>query len=74
MVYSMVFYVISIHALVKRATDYDEKLKAVEEISIHALVKRATTGSDFKTTGDIISIHALVKRATLAYLGCKIRW
>ena len=27
----------------KRATDYDKKLMAVEAISIHALVKRATS-------------------------------
>ena len=35
-------YTISIHALAKRATDYDKKLMAVEAISIHALAKRAT--------------------------------
>ena len=56
---------ISIHALVKRATDVSFNASYIERISIHALVKRAT----FETTvfdGQTftISIHALVKRAT----------
>ena len=33
---------ISIHALVKRATDYKKMTKKEDWISIHALVKRAT--------------------------------
>ena len=33
---------ISIHALVKRATDIDNRLYSLFDISIHALVKRAT--------------------------------
>ena len=55
---------ISIHALVKRATEvYDFYLEQFR-ISIHALVKRATMFMR-KTDADIkISIHALVKRAT----------
>ena len=33
---------ISIHALVKRATDWDANFPDMYDISIHALVKRAT--------------------------------
>ena len=33
---------ISIHALVKRATEFIKKRKGKQKISIHALVKRAT--------------------------------
>ena len=58
-------FVISIHALVKRATNnakYDLKRLI---ISIHALVKRATSLLLFSFLIAVISIHALVKRATL---------
>ena len=56
---------ISIHALVKRATNFILAYYGQKVISIHALVKRATTvysigGDDMAK----ISIHALVKRAT----------
>ena len=57
---------ISIHALVKRATENKGLLKKVFAISIHALVKRATGESADGCTKFIISIHALVKRATLS--------
>ena len=56
--------VISIHALVKRATDFTKGRYNIDNISIHALVKRATTYIEHTTHEDGISIHALVKRAT----------
>ena len=57
-------YLISIHALVKRATPNCGFVLIDKLISIHALVKRATffIGIGQKKHG--ISIHALVKRAT----------
>ena len=36
---------ISIHALMKRATIIDNRRCAAEDISIHALMKRATVGN-----------------------------
>ena len=57
--------VISIHALVKRATDVSFNASYIERISIHALVKRATVFTKARYNIDNISIHALVKRATL---------
>ena len=55
---------ISIHALVKRATAFIMDVEYVNNISIHALVKRATEVL-CKTSAKLnISIHALVKRAT----------
>ena len=57
--------VISIHALVKRATEYILRLKHSLIISIHALVKRATPKTFSRIIPTAISIHALVKRATL---------
>ena len=60
------FINISIHALVKRATQRKLTCWADWRISIHALVKRATGHTcDSGCTWDI-SIHALVKRATRA--------
>ena len=56
--------VISIHALVKRATFFDVSFNASYVISIHALVKRATVSAKFNAKRNVISIHALVKRAT----------
>ena len=56
---------ISIHALVKRATQSGYDLFEHEEISIHALVKRATRTGKACFRDEYISIHALVKRATL---------
>ena len=55
---------ISIHALVKRATI--ERLNELfkDDISIHALVKRATYPPRQLHCLRVISIHALVKRAT----------
>ena len=56
---------ISIHALVKRATEYIQFIHVPETISIHALVKRATCGNaSIHVDAAHISIHALVKRAT----------
>ena len=56
---------ISIHALVKRATEKNFIVYAQKYISIHALVKRATPRYDLRRVRFVISIHALVKRATL---------
>ena len=61
----MGYVLISIHALVKRATLRVIKISMFHMISIHALVKRATSGADSIEYGGKISIHALVKRATL---------
>ena len=55
---------ISIHALVKRATKPLKEVTQAEIISIHALVKRATATVLSTVSKLIISIHALVKRAT----------
>ena len=58
-------YLISIHALVKRATSRTYwSLVSPYIISIHALVKRATLFYLNCAYGANISIHALVKRAT----------
>ena len=56
---------ISIHALVKRATKAVIHRFAMAGISIHALVKRATVFTKTRYNIDNISIHALVKRATI---------
>ena len=56
--------VISIHALVKRATQCWAEALHLFKISIHALVKRATLATIDNFVQVIISIHALVKRAT----------
>ncbi len=56
--------VISIHALVKRATHYLGGDLYLWGISIHALVKRATINQICDYNENAISIHALVKRAT----------
>ena len=56
--------IISIHALVKRATGLNTSTISKYFISIHALVKRATETSERGTQEKSISIHALVKRAT----------
>ena len=55
---------ISIHALVKRATDGGSNIIVQGYISIHALVKRATFKLLANRIKPVISIHALVKRAT----------
>ena len=55
---------ISIHALMKRATRTDFCCSLVSCISIHALVKRATSFTLINNSRQCISIHALVKRAT----------
>ena len=55
---------ISIHALVKRATERRFHFCGCRNISIHALVKRATTLVLSVGRTLQISIHALVKRAT----------
>ncbi len=59
---------ISIHALVKRATQYIANDVLVMSISIHALVKRATIYDKLTEMRAIISIHALVKRATRTFV------
>ena len=58
------FFLISIHALAKRATTLYSLAPSEMEISIHALVKRATDEVGAMDSYPIISIHALVKRAT----------
>ena len=55
---------ISIHALVKRATLVSLWKRKTDTISIHALVKRATIANQQLKQSIDISIHALVKRAT----------
>ena len=65
---------ISIHALVKRATDTGKNCEIFNNyISIHALVKRATTHISSHTVTITISIHALVKRATCRCVRCSFR-
>ena len=59
---------ISIHALVKRATYEIPAVNKANMISIHALVKRATKTPILIKADQNISIHALVKRATLYYV------
>ena len=57
--------IISIHALVKRATQLRNTFITALGISIHALVKRATGyHHHLYQNNQNISIHALVKRAT----------
>ena len=56
--------IISIHALVKRATAEYNPINNYSMISIHALVKRATGENTQEVKNSGISIHALVKRAT----------
>ena len=58
------FLRISIHALVKRATQRLFPDLDYVVISIHALVKRATQEVYVLSGSPCISIHALVKRAT----------
>ena len=60
--------VISIHALVKRATICSDCYADLNNISIHALVKRATYIKTIILCLIRISIHALVKRATCAFV------
>ena len=62
--YFTLYNIISIHALVKRATGFDSIVKKLIKISIHALVKRATAFLRIILRIFHISIHALVKRAT----------
>ena len=64
---------ISIHALVKRATDEVGAMDSYPIISIHALVKRATRRRYRAHTHRRISIHALVKRATFLILSLVLR-
>ena len=44
---------ISIHALVKRATDTTKRERMIKDISIHALVKRATEPLHNDSEGDM---------------------
>ena len=62
------YLLISIHALVQRATIQPPKLLMSFHISIHALVQRATNSSLNNYTTSKISIHALVQRATVSVL------
>ena len=57
-------YLISIHALAKRATYLYLHSEPATGISIHALAKRATYSNYKLFDADFISIHALAKRAT----------
>ena len=59
---------ISIHALVKRATQAQQNRLYTAIISIHALVKRATSFYGSFGLTAYISIHALVKRATCSII------
>ena len=59
--------IISIHALVKRATRFIVYIIMCLCISIHALVKRATRIVICMIPSIAISIHALVKRATVTF-------
>ena len=61
--------IISIHALVKRATSLKKSYHPKPSISIHALVKRATRCKHGSYNFFDISIHALVKRATQGRMG-----
>ena len=56
---------ISIHALMKRATPNYYRHLLNQDISIHALMKRATHKHTALPFVRHISIHALMKRATL---------
>ncbi len=56
--------IVSIHALVKRATGGECRGLANAWVSIHALVKRATELEARAAALRAVSIHALVKRAT----------
>ena len=67
------YNIISIHALVKRATQKFPLNFPLLLISIHALVKRATSVWWVIQVTASISIHALVKRATL-WLWYSYRW
>ena len=64
-IWQQLVFFISIHALVKRATSYEEAERWLDTISIHALVKRATHCKSSDIDDAEISIHALVKRATV---------
>ena len=66
--YGLGFKYISIHALVKRATQLRNTFITALGISIHALVKRATLMGLSSLSKRDISIHALVKRATFSAL------
>ena len=55
---------ISIHALLKRATTTTDLGGKPLGISIHALLKRATSSKVTYQIQSFISIHALLKRAT----------
>ena len=62
---SLIKKLISIHALLKRATWRKTSAYVHRYISIHALLKRATFTHSVTRVIDFISIHALLKRATL---------
>ena len=72
-IYSVPFTmtVISIHALMKRATRFAVMSSGNVNISIHALMKRATLEEKNYIEELDISIHALMKRATPKILGYK---
>ena len=58
-------FIISIHSLVKRETQYALKSLITMHISIHSLVKRETISRCNASYCSGISIHSLVKRETL---------
>ena len=57
-------YIISIHALARRATVFFLFMKENIDISIHALARRATLNIVQRVRLVNISIHALARRAT----------
>ena len=66
--YNIKYNLISIHALMKRATFAFVPYQIQNYISIHALMKRATEGETRLIVALLISIHALMKRATCQVL------
>ena len=57
-------YKVSIHASVKDATLFDNKIKLSNAVSIHASVKDATKVKNLTFSKSWVSIHASVKDAT----------
>ena len=55
---------VSIHASVKDATTYRERLDSFNPVSIHASVKDATVKGSNAPHSSCVSIHASVKDAT----------
>ena len=58
---------VSIHASVKDATTYRERLDSFNPVSIHASVKDATADHQIYQWLETVSIHASVKDATFLH-------